>query len=151
MSWIRIRTGISPNGSGSDFYNTNPDPRIQITGVKPADLLDELLILIAGRWSWGCGDLLWLWLDRQHLLNIVILRWGRWQRDSRVATRSLHWRPHPAVRRWPGLGRGPRGFWGGGGGRGRGRGRGFVAATTAVLATTGLAVLILCKTYKNKA
>ena len=30
MSWIRIRIRSSPYGSGSEFYNTNPDPRIQI-------------------------------------------------------------------------------------------------------------------------
>ena len=30
MSWIRIRICISPYGSGSDFYYTNPDPQIRI-------------------------------------------------------------------------------------------------------------------------
>ena len=34
MSWIRIRTGISPYGSGSDFLKTNPDPRIRITAYQ---------------------------------------------------------------------------------------------------------------------
>ena len=36
MSWIRIRICISPYGSGSDFYYTNPDPqiRIRITGFE---------------------------------------------------------------------------------------------------------------------
>ena len=29
MSWLRIRILISPYGYESDFYYTNPDPRIQ--------------------------------------------------------------------------------------------------------------------------